>query len=822
MVTILLGTSAYCAEKVYVDKRGVIRWTSNHQEVALFGTNYCLPSACDYRAASYMGGDRKAMIVEDLDHFRRMNWDALRLCFWGDFQNTDCEGNLISNDHLDLFDLLIAEATKRDIYMLLSPIVTYDSQWPEMTDTTNTGFAKCFKKNELIHNEQAVRAQTNYLKQLLNHCNPYTGRQIKDEPNILFVEFINEPSQFPDDIKGMVKYINRMNDALRSTGCKKITFYNVSQNFGVAPAIKQSKVQGSTYAWYPEALNNNHTVSGNGLLFVDRYEQMLNPMLDGKAKIVYEFDHTDKSSGYMYPAMVREFRRGGIQFATIFSYDMLRTASTNLGWQTQYINMVYTPQKAVSAMIAAEVMRRVPRGKHYGYYPENNVFGDFRVSYDEMLSELNSSDMFYYSNNTNTKPKDAARLEHIAGVGSSPVVQYDGTGIYFLDKQADGTWQLEVYPDIMELDDPFKMISPTRITRKAVCRERKFKFELPGLDASLKVIPGKYIISGDKIVSREELSANDLYNEPMNDWEIVNHTAHEFMNGKPAIFKCDVYGPKQPERVALYLMWKPWGCKRVEMESKTGFTYQANVDLSWIEKGDYEYHFSVECDDNNILFPAKTHGTPDKCFYYEQTTYSYRLADSTTSLELLGASDDWKYLLYSRTYLSPESELRPVQTGSELTKGFRYTVKDLSPNNTYITPCDATFSHYIGDRMQCRNTQPTGIVVTAYGLNGTDKALINFVDKDGRGFGAEVNLTSECKEIHIPASSLKPTKAAMLPQDWPGVNSYWYPMSMGRYSANNLAWDKIEHVQISLRDELYNAADRKSKGIVVERIQLIY
>lgn len=71
----------YCTEKVYMDKQGVIRWTESREEVALFGANYCLPSACDFRAADYVGGERKQMIVEDLEHFKRMNWDGLRLCF---------------------------------------------------------------------------------------------------------------------------------------------------------------------------------------------------------------------------------------------------------------------------------------------------------------------------------------------------------------------------------------------------------------------------------------------------------------------------------------------------------------------------------------------------------------------------------------------------------------------------------------------------------------------------------------------------------------------------------------------------------------------
>ena len=59
----LLGTISHCAEKVYMDKQGVIRWTENRKEVALFGANYCLPSACDFRAADYVGGDRKQMFI---------------------------------------------------------------------------------------------------------------------------------------------------------------------------------------------------------------------------------------------------------------------------------------------------------------------------------------------------------------------------------------------------------------------------------------------------------------------------------------------------------------------------------------------------------------------------------------------------------------------------------------------------------------------------------------------------------------------------------------------------------------------------------------
>jgi len=72
---------------------------------------------------------------------------------------------------------------------------------------------------------------------------------------------------------------------------------------------------------------------------------------------------------------------------------------------------------------------------------------------------VNSSSAFIYSNSTQSLPKDARSLKRVAGVGDSPVVQYDGTGAYFLDKLQDGVWRLEVYPDVLWLRDPFEKTS---------------------------------------------------------------------------------------------------------------------------------------------------------------------------------------------------------------------------------------------------------------------------------------------------------------------------------------------------------------------------
>src|SRR5205807_2124497 len=140
-------------------------------------------------------------------------------------------------------------------------------------------------------------------------------------------------------------------------------------------------------------------------------------------------------------------------FAAMFAYDMLRTASRNLGWQTHYLSLVYTPRKAMSAIIAAEAMRRLPRMRAYGTYPENSRFGDFHVSADSNLGELVARDAFLYAGTTTASPPDLASLRRVAGYGSSSVVRYDGEGIYFLDRVRPGAWRLEVYPDAVPVRD---------------------------------------------------------------------------------------------------------------------------------------------------------------------------------------------------------------------------------------------------------------------------------------------------------------------------------------------------------------------------------
>src|SRR5258708_25488850 len=105
--------------------------------------------------------------------------------------------------------------------------------------------------------------------QLLNHVNPYTGVALKNEPAILFIEMINEPVHHPEDLQGSINYINALVGAVRATRCDKITFFNVSQDFAIAPAIRQSHADGLSFRWDPTSLSAVRTREGHFLQPVD-------------------------------------------------------------------------------------------------------------------------------------------------------------------------------------------------------------------------------------------------------------------------------------------------------------------------------------------------------------------------------------------------------------------------------------------------------------------------------------------------------------------------------------------------------------------------
>jgi hypothetical protein len=843
---------ALAKRAVYLDSAGVVRWRDDRSEVTLFGANYVLPTASDYRAAGYLHADRKKMIDEDMAQFARMGWDGLRLTFWGDWEASDSAGNLIANDHLDLQDYLIARARERGIYMLFSPIQLYGSNWPDaLQDTSPPGFGRRFGKARMGTDPAAITAQVNYLRQILNHVNPYTGVALKDEPAILFIELVNEPWHHPEDLEGSIRYINALTDAVRSTGCNKLVFYNVSQDFRIGAAILRSRAQGVTFGWYPTGLVSGHELEGNYLRTTDTFPDMLRPELARLPRIVYEFDSPDLRAGTMYPAMARTFRAVGAQFAAMFAYDMLQTASRNLGWQTHYLNLVYTPRKAMSAIVAAEAMHRLPRLRSYGPYPENTRFGDFHVSYEGDLGELVARDAFLYAGSTRSTPPNPAVLRRIAGYGSSPTVTYAGEGIYFLDKVRPGVWRLEVYPDAVPVRDPFEPPNPGKIVTRAIGRAWPMTLTLPDLGTSFTVqpvtagnprteqaaggrftvTPGVYVLGAAGPVDVATLPAYlgqvgfAEYHAPPSDSvpsSVRSLAAPEYLAGQGAELEASFVDRTPPDSVVLFIRPAVGGFYRgFAMRPKIGYVFAASIPGEALREGPHEFVITVFRGDSSITFPSDLPLKPWDWDYYGSASWKFDVVGPRTPLRLFTPARDAARLAFTR--IGDAGRRGLFRLAFSRVTGQPVFHFELPVDASGWSPPDYTASLVTNGRIAARQTVAGGdsLHIRLRGLGPRQVLHVTLMEDDGTSWGTQVLVDSTWIERSLPLAAFTLGRGVLLPQGFPGEWSYWVGPAAGRGgSADRPRLDRVERLQLSLRREGGVAVTPGSYGVEVEWVVL--
>jgi hypothetical protein len=844
---------------VFLDPAGVIRWGDSKDEVGLYGANYCIMSGSDYRMAGLVSTDRKAMIDEDLAQFARMGWTALRLCSWGDWENADKAGNLIVNEHVDLLDYVIATARARGIYILLTPIHTYDPAFADQANqpSLNTGFSRYFRREEMGTEPRSIAAQVNYIKQLLNHVNRYTGVAIKDEPAIVFIEMINEPVHHPADVAGSVAYINALVAAVHDTGCKKLTFFNVSQDFAIAAAIQKSKVDGVSFGWYPSGLVAGHTLHGNFLQAVDGYPGMLRPELKGKPRIVYEFDQADLVTGYLYPAMARTYRSVGAQFATMFAYDMLQTAPYNLGWQTHYLNLVHTPKKAVSAIIAAEVMRRLPRFQSYGQYPDNLNFGDFRVSYAGDMSELNAADAFMNAGASSSVPRSVKELNRIVGFESSALVEYEGSGAYFLDKLRDGVWRLEVYPDEILVHDPFEQPRPDKIVSRLLYRSWPMSLHLPDLGGEFSVTPikvpadpapgaqtaangrfvvqpGLWLLTRSKEFDRnalpplvgrigfDEYHVNKRISYPDN---IQTLAPKEFSAGDRIDIRVRIANDVLPDEVKLWVRGAGVrGFTAVPMQRLRGNDYLASFAPGVLTTGLYEYAVSAKSGERVATFPGAVPQQPGEWPFRLDAVWSFRVTPEAAPMRLLNPKEDYSQLSFVRPgeqYRQPFFQITAGESDDE--SALSLSLPDLGKD----TPERYAAALFVGDLVAARKAdaaRANAVEIKLKSIAGARKTVeVLLIERDGAAWRASVVAGTAWSTVRVPLDQLRVSRSIHIPSPFPGLWNYWRasPKSRGS-SGDHIHVEDVERLQLTVFPNSGEYRGDDAGGASIESIRLTF
>ncbi|MBX2962910.1 MAG: cellulase family glycosylhydrolase [Cyclobacteriaceae bacterium] len=831
----------------YVDKNGVLRWGNSKEEIKGFGVNYTVPFAHAYRTAKRLGVDIEKAIDEDVYHFARLGFDLYRVHVW-DTQISDSVGNLLTNEHLHTFDYMIKKMKERGMKFIITPIAFWGDGWPE-PDGKTPGFSHKYGKDACLTHPEAIAAQRNYLYQFLNHVNPLTGVAYKNDPDIIAFEVSNEPHH-RESAEAVTGFINSMVDAMRSTGCKKPVFYNVTHSIQLADAYFKSKIQGGTYQWYPTGLGARHELGGNLLPHVDHYSIPFSthPSFKSSARIVYEFDAADVGRSYIYPAMARSFREAGMQLATHFSYDPTYMAYTNTEYGTHYMNLAYTPQKALSLMIASEVFHQVPMFKSFGRYPSNTRFGNFFVNYEDDLAEMITESSFIYTNTTSSSVPDATKLKRIAGSGNSSVVSYDGTGAYFLDQLEPGVWRLEVMPDVCWIDDPFTRTSLKKEIAVIQWNQRTLTVNLPDIgsqysiigvntgnsmklesvDRSMEVLPGTYIIlRKGKTTSYTGLTRwkNIVVGEftapqATVKQNYVQHKPVEQLTEVEAVtISADIVSPSVPGSVELHV-WSGYRREIISMDRLRGYTYQATIPSEMITKGFLSYFISITNDNISHTFPSgeKTYPT-DWDFYVADQAYRIPVVSKGSAIFLFNAATDNDRLLRQwvrESSLVPTGHPGKAELLITINKLFRDDPEDKLRKPVY----DYSMRFYTGHKTTGRAAdikQVNDIIFNGYALNGKPcKLQVALVTKDGRAYGAILSIEPDKKEYKVSLNQLVPVPLVTLPRPYPTFLPYYFTMDV----KSSLDISAVESIQLSIGPGIPIEVLTEQHGIAIESIRL--
>lgn len=660
------------------DRKGTLRRSDTGEAVAYYGTNYTLPFAHAWRAVNALGLNPKRVADMDIYHMKRLGLNGFRLHLW-DVELADSVGNLLENEHLDMLDYMIAALEKEGIDIVLTAQTNFGNGYPERNIDTGS-YSYRYDKCSIHEDPEAQKAQERYLTALASHVNPYTGKTYGKDKGIIAIEINNEPCH-SGSRKEVTAYINRMKRALRKGGFDRMVLYNVSHNPDVTEAYYNADIDGTTYQWYPDGLVAGHERKGNLLPYVDEYpvpwkKSMKN--YDRLSRFVYEFDPGDVLSSYLYPAIARTFRKEGFQWATQFAYDPTPIAPFNTEYQTHYLNLLYTPAKALSMAVAARVMQEVPEGMDYGSFPADTVFGNFRVSHRENLSEYNTPERFIHTGTTSTAPRDMQALRHLWGVGSSPAARYTGTGAYFLDRIDCGggsaVWRLEVLPDAVIVSDPFRKPSPEKEVARIYFNENRLALNLPELDGSyhykginegnsvsgeslggeIAVAPGVYLLSADTEALEKAASAltaadrrfaaagvriPDRSGNPL----FLGHTPPAAIEaGAPLLIEAEIFSDLPVDSVVVYpsdvSFWRTDN-QLVHMKEVSPRHYVAEMPQSRHgASGEESYNIVVFTADGAVTWPQNSAGTPLDWDFDVTSRYSVARVSADQPLTLMKPS----------------------------------------------------------------------------------------------------------------------------------------------------------------------------------------
>ena len=725
----------------------------------LWGVNYYAPFALDYNELARRDVDHRAAIRDDVAHFRRLGLDLLRVhCF--DRQISRRNGSLADTIHLDLLDYLVSVAASNGIKTVLTPIAWYG--WSPMDDVAREGFSNSATMQDFTSRRDLWKPQARFLSEFVAHTNRYTRRTYGSDPAIVAFECVNEPL-YPDNWPqtNVTAYIDTLVDALRRGGAKQPIFYNSFNGYNEAAGA--SKADGVSCSAYPLGLLAGRPLVGLQLSKIRESTLKPDEHILGKRRMAYEFDAADTLDSYLYPAIAKMLRGEGVECAAQFQYDPLALADENRNWHTHYMNLVYTPKKALSFLISGRAFKSVPRGAPYAPDAKRLAFPPFLVDAERDLSEMATETEYLYSNNPVTPPPNPATLRRVYGCGRSSVASSDGSGAYFLDKAETGVWRLQLYSNVITVANPFSGSSGVKTA--LVPGDVAMSVHLPDLGDEFMVrkISGGETVAmakdcrvvlppGDYVLTRNMNISDEVIARAMQLVDVPQYVSPEIPKGaaEPRLYVTLPVqwfsGADVPIRVESVFVNEVWiDAKPVDGGESRRFRFDGRTMLSApsLSAGAWDLAIAAKGRGGRVRFPGK----------------------GWLRLNLAKRPDDWNYL---------DAELA-VATSPEGRAVRRELVADDRGCRAVRVSCDG-FGEKEWTTLQFRcnsadyrtffPSAPTGstVVVRARAATPSTTTMdIVLVEPDLKSWRYHVPLSAEWRYVRIPADS------GIYCGDWPWV-----------------------------------------------------
>ena len=716
----------------------------------LWGVNYYAPFALDYCELARRGFDHKAAIRDDVAHFRRLGLDLLRIhCF--DRQISRRDGTLADTVHLELLDYLVSVAASNGMRTVLTPIAWYG--WSPMDDVAREGFSNIATMQDFTSRRDLWPLQARFLAAFAAHTNRYTGLPYGKDPAIVAFECVNEPL-YPDGWpqKNVTAYIDTLVDALRKGGATQPVFYNSFNGYNEAAGA--SIADGVSCCAYPLGLLAGRPLVGPQLAKIRESTLKPDKHIAGKRRMAYEFDAADTLDSCLYPAIAKMLRGEGVELAAQFQYDPLALADENRNWHTHYLNLVHTPRKALSLLIAGRAFKAVPRGTPFAPDAHRIAFPPFLVDADRDLSEMATDSEYFYSNDPVTPPPRPAALRRVYGCGRSSGAASDGSGAYFLDKAADGMWRLQLYPNVITVANPFSGVAGVKT--KIVPGAAALTLHLPDLGNG-------YAVRGARDGAVVAMAVDGRVILPPGDYVLTRDAGNANLKAlMPALRLAKV-----PPYVAPPI---PQGSAAPRLHALLPTQWRAGVDVPVRVEGVFADDIRIEVKSGSspreiatfplsgATLPASIFGTGAWLMAFSATGRYGGVrfpADGWMRLELADGPDNWNYL---------DAPLA-VAARPEGCAVRRKLVADNEGRPALRVSCDG-FGEKDWSVLQFRCSQsdyetffpsaPTGstVIVRAHAATPSTTAMeIVLVEPDLKSWRYRIPLTEEWRDIRIPADS---------------------------------------------------------------------